>query len=279
LAGLVKAWLAGESQRLLWLAFEEYARKVFASNHPAWHTEPMRYAAGIADANKVLGSQVVSFDFGAVFATHAGLAANNEGMERVSALLDDAALKAFSADAIAALAHQLSSRVDVVLQIPSPSALLLMLGEAPANIDFDLLDDTATALTDLLRGFASLPIAGLVLVLTDNGVDPDDEAEACEVLQGLAAHYDWLFALRLESVSLAERLDKLTPDIRLIPSLDLSRLDDHGEPTGGGLNSDFWSGSDLPPMARACLYGDVPANLDPKLIVERVNSLAEMSRP
>ena len=275
MAGLVKAWLAGESQQLRWLTFEDYARTVFANNHPAWHSEPMRYAAGLADANKVLGSQVVSFDFGAVFATHAGLAAHSEGVERIVALLNDAALKAFCADAIAAIAHQLSARVDVVLQLPSPSYLLVMLGEEAANIDFDMLDDAATALAELLRGFAELPIAGLVLAFTDNGVDPGDEAEACEVLQGLAGHYDWLFALRLECGDLAAGFDELTADIRLIPTLGVSEPDDY---LGGGLNDDFWTGTALPPTTRACLYGDVPADLDPKLIVERVNSLPKILR-
>ncbi|MEZ0148845.1 MAG: hypothetical protein AB9Q22_01900 [Candidatus Reddybacter sp.] len=273
MAAWVKTWLAGESQQLRWLAFEDYARQVFANNHPAWHTEPMRYAAGLADANKVLGSQVVSFDFAAVFATHASLAADSEGAERISALLNDAALKAFCADAIGAMAHQLSAKVDVVLQLPSPSALLISLGEDAANIDFDMLDDAATALAELLRGFAELPIAALVLAFTDKGVDLGDEGEACEVLQGLAGYYDWLFALRLESAELAAGLEDLKSDIRLLPALDAADLEAQDGPTGGGLNSEFWKGGDLSSAGRVCLYGDVPADLDPKIIVERVAGL------
>jgi len=248
-AGLVKTWLAGESQLLRWLAFEDYAREVFANNHPAWHSEPMRYAAGLADANKVLGSQVVTFDFQAVFATHAGLAADSEGVERITALLNDAALSAFCADAVAAMAHQLSAGVDVVLQLPSPSALLVMLGEDIDNIDFDLLDDAVTVLADLLREFAQLPVAGLVLAFSDNGVDPgsDDPTKA---------HYE------------------LAADIRLIPTLEAARLGERENLTGGGLNSAFWSGDAISPISRACLYGDVPADLDPRLIIERVASLA-----
>ncbi|RLA45709.1 MAG: hypothetical protein DRR04_07795 [Gammaproteobacteria bacterium] len=274
MAGLVKTWLAGESQLLRWLAFEDYAREVFANNHPAWHSEPMRYAAGLADANKVLGSQVVAFDFGAVFATHSGLAADSEGVDRITALLNDTTLNAFCGDAIAAMAHQLSDKVDVVLQLPSPSALLVMLGEDVDNIDFDLLDDAVTVLADLLRDFAQLPVAGLVLAFSDNGVDAGDESEACEVLQGLAAHYDWVFALRLESDDLTEVLCELAADIRLIPTLEIAQLSARENLTGGGLNTAFWSGDALSSISRACLYGDVPANLDPRLIIERVASLA-----
>ncbi len=273
MAAWVKTWLAGESQQLRWLAFEDYARQVFANNHPAWHIEPMRYAAGLADANKVLGSQVVSFDFGAVFATHVKLAAEYEGVERITALLDDAALKAFCADAIGAMAHQLSAKVDVVLQLPSPSALLIYLGEDAANIDFDMLDDAATALAELLRGFAELAIAGLVIAFTDNAVDLGDEGEACEVLQGLAGHYDWFFALRLESAELSEGLEDLEADIRLLPTIDAVELDAQNGSTGGGLNSAFWNGNGLPSVERICLYGDVPLDLDPKVVLERVAAL------
>ncbi|RLA40751.1 MAG: hypothetical protein DRQ64_03950 [Gammaproteobacteria bacterium] len=272
MAGLIKNHLEGGTM-LRWLAFEDYARTVFANNHPAWHSEPMRYAAGLADANKVLGSQVVSFDFGAVFATHANLAADSEGVDRITALLDDAALKAFCADAIGAMAHQLSAKVDVVLQLPSPSALLITLGEDADNIDFDMLDDAATALAELLRGFAELPISGLVLAFTENGVDLGDEGEACEVLQGLAGHYDWLFALRLESAELAAGLEDLDADIRLLPALNVAELGEQDGPTGGGLNSDFWNGGALSSADSVLLYGDVPADLDPKVIVERVASL------
>ena len=273
MAAWVKTWLAGESQQLRWLAFEDYARQVFANNHPAWHTEPMRYAAGLADANKVLGSQVVSFDFAAVFATHGKLAAESEGVGRITALLDDAALKAFCADAIAAMAHQLSAKVDVVLQLPSPSALLISLGEDAANIDFDMLDDAATALAELLRGFAELAIAGVVIAFTDNTVDRGDEGEACEVLQGLAGHYDWFFALRLESAELIDGLADLEADIRLLPTIDAVELDAQDGPTGGGLNCVFWQGGALSSVERICRYGDVPVDIDPKVIVERVASL------
>ncbi|RLA44787.1 MAG: hypothetical protein DRR06_08785 [Gammaproteobacteria bacterium] len=274
MAGLVKSWLAGDLPKLRWLAFEDYARKVFGNEHEGWYREPMRYSAGLADANKVLGSQVVAFDFGAVFTAYAELASSEEGSERVSAILADDAFASFCNDAIAAMSHQLSAKVDVVLALPSPSALLISLGEDRANIDFDMLDDTATLLADLLRGFAELQIAGLVLGFVDNDVEMGDESEACEVLQGVAGHYDWVFALSLENAGLAESLGDLSADIRLIARLDASNLADQNTPTGGGLNSDFWNGGALPSSERVCLYGDVPADIDPKLIVERVASFA-----
>jgi hypothetical protein len=273
LTGLVKALLEGGSQQLVWLAFEDYARTVFGNNHAAWHDEPMRYVAGLADANKVLGSQVVGFDFGAIFATHAGLAAGSEGAQRVSALLGDASIKAFCTEAVAAMTHQMDGTCDIVVQLPSPSALLLAMGEDASNIDFDMLDDTASTLADLLRDYAGLPVAGLVLAFNDNGIDPGDEAEACEVLQRLADHYDWIFSLRMETADLAEGLADLTAGIHLFPNIDAREPADDGTRIGGGLNRRFWVDGVLPTASGGCLYGDVPTDLDPKLIAQRVASL------
>tara|TARA_R110001592_G_scaffold363371_1_gene685438 strand:+ start:38771 stop:39610 length:840 start_codon:yes stop_codon:yes gene_type:complete len=272
-AGLVKAWLEGNSRQLVWLAFEDYARTVFGNNHAAWYTEPMRHVAGLVDANKVLGSQVVGFDFGAVFAAHAGLAADSEGAQRISALLDDASVSTFCAKAIAAMTHQVDATCDVVLQLPSPSRLLLILGEDPSNINFDMLDDAASALAELLRDYAGAPVAGLVLAFIDNGIDPGDEAEACEVLQGVAAHYDWFFSLRMETTDLAEGLADLTARLHLFPTIEAEKPDDAGTRIGGGLNRHFWVDGVLPASSGCCLYGDVPIDLAPKLIAERAASL------
>jgi hypothetical protein len=277
--GIVKSWLAGDTAALRWLSFEDYARKVFGNDHEGWYREPMRYATGLADANNVLGSQVVAFDFGRVIKAYVDPGATVGGSERVSAILGDDNFKAFCKDAIGAMTHQFSAKADVMLALPSPSALLIELGEDNTDIDFDMLDDTATLLADLLRGFAELEIAGLVLAFVDHfeesGVDLGDEGEACEVLQGVAGHYDWVFALSLESTELAERLEELTADIHLFATFDADQLDNQGRPGGGGLNSDFWNGNALPPVVGACLYGEVPASLDPKLVVERIRHLPE----
>lgn len=273
MAGLIKNWLNGTSPILRWLAFEGYARKVFSNEHAGWYREPMRYAAGLVDANKVLRSQVVTFDFGAVFASHAALAVGSTGAERVAVVLRDPLVRAFYSDAIRAIVHQLSAKVDVVLQLPSPSALLVMLGEDVADIDFDMLDDTATLLAGLLRGFAELPIAGVVLAVTDSGADADDEIEACAVLQGVADHYDWVFVLRLDNSDLIDSFSDLSVDLLLIPTLAVGDLAAQARTTGGGLNGEYWISGDLAAVTRACLYGEVPTDFDPKVVVERVANL------
>ncbi|MEH6639206.1 MAG: hypothetical protein V7717_08040 [Porticoccaceae bacterium] len=270
MAGLIKNWLNGDTPSLRWLAFEDYARKVFGNEHEGWYREPMRYAAGLADANKVLGSQVVTFDFAALALANAALAAESRGAERIITVLSNEGVKAFCTDAISAMAHQHNARVDLVLQLPSPSGLLMALGEDATNIDFDMLDDTATVLADFLRGFSALNIAGVVVAFTANGVDVGEESEACEVLQGVADHYDWIFALRLEGSELVDELGDLSADLVLFSALSLSELAAQKSPLGGGLSADFWESGELPTQTRRCLYGDVPAGLDPKVVIERI---------
>lgn len=270
--GLIRDWLSGRAALLRWLDFEDYARQVFGNDHPAWYREPMRYVAGLADANKVLGSQVVSFDFGAVLGTYAAHAQGEQGASRLAAVLGAAEVNAFCNDAIAALCHQHSGRADVVLKLPSPAQLLVNLGESATDIDFDMLDDMATALADLLRGFAGQPIAGLLLEFADIGADLAEECEACEVLQSVAGHYDWVFALTVADDEVAEQLGELSADLILSADCGLADAGD-GAVTGGRLDAEFWQNGLCEVIGRACLYGRVPPNADPKIIVERVASL------
>lgn len=65
----------------------------------------------------------------------------------------------------------------------------------------------------------------------------------------------------------------LEVDIRLLLALDTIELNDQDGSTGGGLNRTFWNAGGLPSADRVCLCGDVPVDLDPKAIVERVASL------
>lgn len=279
MAGVIRKWLAGELRVLRWLSFDDYAHRVFASEHADWYRDPMRRVGGIVDANKVLGSQVVSFDLGGVFIAHRAVATTARGIEALRIILASEHVRKFCDDAVAALCHRLSGSADIVLQLPSPGGLLMMLGENCDDIDFDMLDDTAAALAQLVRGYAELPLSGVVVDFAQTGVAPGDELEACEVLQRAARHYRWLFAVRAADLtdldaSLAYR--DLDCDLLLLPSMEAvaaAPLWQAGDNIGAGLTSDFWRGIDLPELERACLHGVVPTDVDPKTVLERIARL------
>ncbi len=273
MAGRVRAWLGGgparDGRNLRWLAFGGYAQRVFGGASPAWFSEPGRHVKGLADANKVLGSAVVEFDLGELWVAHRELAAGATGVERVRTLGGDAGLRAFCRDAIGALVHGQGAKADIFLALPSPATLLMALGEDASAIDFDLLDDVATLLVGMMREHADAGVDGLVLTVSDSGVDAGDELEASETIKNAAAHYGWVFAVRAASAALAGNYRALNPDLWLGfgPPADLHAV-------GAGLDAEFWrDGALATPEASACLYGEVPVELDPRLIVQRVAAL------
>lgn len=274
MTGRVRAWLGGGG-RLRWLAFDDYARQVFARGNPGWFREPLRHVNGLADANKVLGSEVIEFNLGALCAARRDLAIAATGSGRVSAVLGDAGVRAFCAEALAALVHGQAARADIMLALPSPATLLVALGEESELIDFDMLDDVATLLVGVMREHADAGIDGLVLTFADTGVDTGDELEASEAIKNAAAHYGWVFAARAASVELALNYQSLAPDLWLVPdhSTD-SFAEKAASPVASGLDASFWRDGELATTgAGACLYGEVPADLDPKIIVQRIGAL------
>lgn len=266
--GRVRAWRDGGGA-LRWLCFHDYARRVFGNDHPDWFREPMRQVAGLADANRVLHSQVVEFDLGALWTANGALAAHAQGAARLAAVLEAPAVAGFCATAIAALAHQQAGRADLWLRLPSPAGALLALGEPAAGIDFDMLDDTAALIADLLRSQAAAGIDGVVMELAVTAVAAADECDAAAAIRGSVAHYDWLFALCASDAAQASDWAGLGPDLWLPATADVALPS--GAPACTGLDRAFWQGG--PPPAGSALYGLVPADLDPALIARRVGSL------
>ncbi|MGK2914799.1 MAG: hypothetical protein ACSLE5_10180 [Porticoccaceae bacterium] len=273
MAGRVRAWLGGGGQ-LRWLAFDDYARQVFARDNPGWFREPLRHVNGLADANKVLGSEVIEFNLGALCAVRRDLAIAATGSGRVNAVLGDAGVRAFCAEALAALVHGQAARADIMLALPSPASLLVALGEDAGTIDFDMLDDVATLLVGVMREHADAGLDGLVLTFTDTGVDAADELEASEAIKNAAAHYGWVFAARAASVELALNYQSVAPDLWLVPGQPVPRQLEGLAGFCSGLDVGFWRDGELATTgAGACLYGEVPADLDPKIIVQRISAL------
>lgn len=269
MTGRVRAWRDGGGA-LRWLSFHDYARRVFGGNHPDWFREPMRQVAGLADANRVLRSQVIEFDLGALWAAHAALAVDSRGAARLAAVLESPAVANFCDTAIAALVHQQAGRADVWLTLPSPGGALIALGEAVDAIDFDMLDDTAGLIADCLRTQAAAGIDGVVMVPAAAGISAGDDSDAAAAIRSSAAHYDWLFALRARDSAPADAWAELGPDLWLPADAQVQLPSD--APACSSLDRAFWQGGP-PPGAGTAVYGTVPADLDPVLIAQRVGLL------
>jgi hypothetical protein len=158
----------------------------------------------------------------------------------------------------------------VWLSLPSPGGALVALGAPAAAIDFDMLDDAAGLIADFLRTKAAAGIDGVVMALAATGIAAADEIDAAEPIRSSAAHYDWLFALRIANAAQAEAWAEVGPDLWL--PADAGVALPSAAPACVSLERAFWQGGP-PPDAGVAVHGTVPADLDPALIAQRVGLL------
>lgn len=274
-ADILRSWLAGRRERVLWIDLDDYARRVFAGDPADWLAQAMRYANGIAQARSVVRTEVLSID--ALAPVRAVLAAggNGDAVTRIRAALADPAARAFATEVLDALAHRFAQELDLVLKLTSPRDLLGACGvEAPG---FDELDEVTLALADLVRSYAEKPIAGLLISRAGADAVSTDEADAYATLIGAARHYRWVTALTRVSMPAAGAVDGLDVDLILCPELDaptLAAVAARGVCCGGGLTRAFWMAPHVPPIpALGILYGVVPETAQPERVIERMQGL------
>lgn len=270
---LVKRWLGEGGRALRWIEFEAYAQRVFANATPDWYRDASKYAAGIMQAQGVVGSECLSIDLLAPFMARHPQA--RTAAEVVDAL-GDAEGFAFIEQGLGALLHRFEQRMDVFLKLVLPFDLLCD-GDAGAVVDFNDLDDVATAMTALVRRLADRPLAGIVLEKRHGTAFSDDEIDAYEPLLSAARHYGWRTALAMPAARDAVP-DTRTLDLDLLllpqmPASALAQAGGGGVRLGGGLTDDFWTGSAEPGMGAVLHYGTIPADATPESVIANLRRL------
>ena len=273
--GNLREWLDGDRERLVWLEFDDYAHRVFANASPDWLSVANVFVSGVGQAFGVVPSEVLSIDILPPYR-----AASEElcggAPEIIQAMLGSAVAQQFVGEVIDAFAHRFGDNVDLVLKIPSPGQLLRDVGLA-SSPSFDELDDIGIALSDVLRKFSEKPIAG-VLIATTQPIT-EEEAEALESVVGAARHYGWQVSMSFDGLgTLPLGLADIRFDLLLLPeasSADITADSSPSIPLGGGLGNTYWQPGVPPEPAarRALLYGTIPADSEPEVIVERVRDL------
>lgn len=272
----LRTWIDGEGDALLWVEFEDYARRVFANSPDDWYGDPTRYASTLIQAQGVIPTGVTSIDVLAAFvaARDAGAAAP-EAAEVVEFLggLDDAS---FMRQALDALLHRFAGNLDVLVRLRAPADLLAPEG-GPNAAGFDELDDVAAAMAGFLRAIADKPIAGLVIEKAGASGLSEDETDAYEPLVSAARHYGWITAMSLPECVGAPPDVPLDLDVLVLPSAPVGVLDAdaRGPRIGGGLDDSFWAGGPLPGGAGGgrLLHGCIPASANPETVLAALGSL------
>ena len=55
-------WMAGQRDALVWVEFDQYARKIFARDAPGWHSNADVFVNGISQALGVIKTDALSID-------------------------------------------------------------------------------------------------------------------------------------------------------------------------------------------------------------------------
>ncbi len=270
-AGNLRTWLDGERDRLVWIEFDDYAHRVFANDAADWLDVANVFVSGVSQAQGVVATEVLSID---VLASYLWSVDGQSGVtvDGLQALLQLEAPKGFVNEVLDALAHRYANDVDLILKIDSPAQLLRRAGvtEAPT---FDDLDDIGIALSNVLREFSTKPITG-VLISSAESIS-DDEAEALESVVSAARHYEWRVALSLDGAAVVpSEIPEVDVDLVLLPGVAIAALAAPHElslAVGGGLRAAYWeAGAEAPTAERCLLYGAIPAQTQPELVVQRV---------
>lgn len=264
----LKAWLDDGADDFLWIEFEQYARHVFAHAGADWYVDAARYAGTLIQAQSVIPTRCLSVDILAPCV--ANLAPGPRSADTVIDALNDATASAFIAGVLDALLHRFAGQLDVVLKVRAPWDLLSG-GEHTTTLEFDCLDDVATATATVLRKFSDKPIAALLLERAGGGALSDDEVDAYEPLIGIARHYGWHTALSFAAVSDGIAiLDQLDVDVVLFPNTARDHVPSKspGPGIGGGLDRTFWTAPPSPSdRAGRLLYGVIPADAQPERVL------------
>ncbi|HJP34955.1 MAG TPA: hypothetical protein QF901_03120 [Gammaproteobacteria bacterium] len=268
-AGVLRAWLDGDRDRLVWIEFDEYAHRVFAGDGDDWLSVANAFVGGVSQAAGVVVTEVLSVDALAPYLLSLERSTDSPAAA-VQAMLQLEAPRQFVFEVVDALAHRFATRADLVLKVPSPAGLLRAAGSGPEP-SFDDLDDVGIGLSDVLRELSTKPFAGVLI--TSPEFPAADEAEAMESVASAARHYGWCVALSLDNVTtVPDELPELDLDLLLLPSVGIADLTAVSAPLGGGLGQDYWRTDNVAsiPEGRRLLYGSIPADAQPELVIQRI---------
>jgi hypothetical protein len=265
-------WIAAGRDRLTWLDCDRYVWSVFAGAPEDWHRNPGTMIGATAQAQKLLGSEVLTVDLLGPFSRHP---VTGGSAEAICAALDEEQPRCDLIATADALLHEFAGRLDVVLACPSPRALL---GEGQ-DVDFNALDDVATALLGVVRVLADRQLQGLQITCDTKGGPDLDELDSWSSLLAAARHYQWVTVIRLDGVTDADQLDSSWPgDLLLLPHLDAEAVPDDRR-LGAGLPPAAWSDSAEAvritdaAAKRGFRFGEIPQNAAPEIVLDRIKAL------
>ena len=252
--------------RAVVLDFHDYAQAVFLKGRPAPWGEAMAYSNFLGQAQGVLKSDALILPLDRFYREiflqnpdlRVAMGAKSRTGYALRTLLGDANATTRAVEFVSTFVK--TQRSPVVLQVSSPFRWLadthtLVGGEA--ELDGDNAENASMYVADLLRGFAALPLAGILL---DDRTQPDVAPglavgfDAYSPVANVTEHYGWTLAMRGHD------------------GITLAGSSARGEP----IPADFWAGdAALSPGLPSgdFLIGEIPTGAVPETVMSRIAAM------
>lgn len=241
----------------------DYAQCVFLQGRPVpWHN-PTAYSHFLGQAQGVFASDLALLNLDRFYAhrlescseLRVALGAKNRTGFALRTLLGDAETTAHAIEFATVFVK--TQRAPVVLQIPSPMQWLARThprSALPGELDADDAENSSMYIADWLRGFAALPLAGVLLddrTLPDAPGTPAVALETYSPIVGVTEHYGWTLGLRSAE------------------GIELTGTGTTGVVTRPG----FWLENGQEAPTGDFLVGEIPAAAVPEVVVSRIATL------
>lgn len=267
--GALKDWYTGVRDELIWIDYADYATEIIGGGAP-WENATA-IASLLGQAQGLLSSDVISIDAGRIL-LGTEMSSADDPLTNLLEKIGDPARIALLSETVDALAHGVGA--DLVLQLPGLKKALSLCGaDDDAAGDFGNLDDAGAAYTDVIRGLADKPLAGLLFGLDE--ACSADEQDAFGPVTSAAVHYDWLVSseLGVKGSDAGEAIENPIGHIVLLPEASKAlSIADESIKIGGGLSVDFWQGGAAPGSFNL-LYGRIPGGAVPETVLAQRNSI------
>ncbi|MGZ4523359.1 MAG: hypothetical protein ACXVXO_08025 [Mycobacteriaceae bacterium] len=256
---------SGRSRAVV-LDAHDYAQSVILQGRDVpWH-EPMAYSNFFAQAQGLLTPDVALLSLDRFYAhalsgntrLHAAMSTKTRTGYALRTLLGDAETTRQAVEIATIFAK--TQREPVVLHIPSPMQWLARThhysGSAEiGELDADDAENVSMYVADWLRGFASLPLAGVLLddrAAVGGPIPATVELGTYSPVANVTDHYRWSLGLR--------RADHV--EIRAVDSV------------GAVISPDFWLDEAVMPPSGDFLVGEIPRTAVPEHVLTRISTLS-----
>lgn len=251
--------------RAVVLDFHDYAQAVFLKGRPTPWGEAMAYSNFLGQAQGVLKSDALLLPLDRLYVDllqaspdlRRAMGAKSRTGYALRTLLADPAVSTRVTEFATTFVK--CQRSPVVIQLASPYRWLRSthaLVGAESEIDADNAENAAMYMADLIRGFAALPLAGILL----DDRSPEGSPAGLEVgidsyspVANVTENYGWTLAMRREL------------------STTVAGQDD----VGTSIAADFWRGEEVQPLPPGdFLVGEIPSDAVPETVMSRIAAIS-----